>query len=86
MDEGRVSYKYILSQIYRTRIPTDEKVRAGSVKVEGEKRPTLLTANDCLEIGTELRSAMLLKCHEKPPFAFVIKIGIAYVRYHAAEP
>jgi len=86
MDEGRVPYKYILSQIYRTRIPTDDKVQAGSVKVEGENQPRLLTANDCLEIGTELGSPMLLKCHEKPPFAFVIKIGIAHVRYHAAGP
>jgi len=61
MDEGRVPYKYILSQIYRTRIPTDDKVQAGSVKVEGENQPRLLTANDCLEIGTELGSPMLLK-------------------------
>ena len=43
--------------------------------------PLLFTANDCLDIGTDLGSPVSLDYFEKAPFAFNGKIAEVRVKY-----
>jgi hypothetical protein len=43
--------------------------------------PLMFTANDCLDIGTDLGSPVSLDYYGKAPFAFTGKIGQVRVEY-----
>ena len=47
----------------------------------GETAPLLFTANDCLDIGTDLGSPVGLDYFDKAPFAFNGKIAEVKVKY-----
>jgi hypothetical protein len=55
-----------------------QQVAQGQVPVSA---PLMFTANDCLDIGTDLGSAVSLDYYEKAPFAFNGKIDQVHVKY-----
>jgi hypothetical protein len=55
-----------------------QQVATGQVPVSA---PLMFTANDCLDIGTDLGSPVLLDYFEKAPFAFNGKINQVRVKY-----
>jgi hypothetical protein len=48
------------------------EVAKGTVPISA---PLMFTANDCLDIGTDLGSPVSLDYYDKAPFAFTGKIG-----------
>ncbi len=54
------------------------QVACGQVPVSA---PLLFTANDCLDIGTDLGSPVALDYYEKAPFTFNGKINQVHVKY-----
>jgi arylsulfatase len=90
VQDGILSYEYNLFEIERTRISAKEKLPTGTVKVNGKTvaqgtvpltAPLLFTANDCLDIGTDLGSPVSLEYYEKAPFTFTGKIEKVHVQY-----
>ena len=55
-----------------------QQVAQGQVPVSA---PLMFTANDCLDIGTDLGSPVSLDYYEKAPFAFNGKIEKVHVKY-----
>ena len=47
--------------------------------------PLLFTANDCLDIGTDLGSPVSLDYYDKAPFKFNGKIDQVHVKYAAQQ-
>jgi arylsulfatase A-like enzyme len=58
-----------------------QQVAKGQVPVSA---PLMFTANDCLDIGTDLGSPVSVDYFEKAPFAFNGKIDTVHVQYLAA--
>jgi arylsulfatase len=55
-----------------------EEVARGQVPISA---PLLFTANDCLDIGTDLGSPVSLDYYDRAPFPFNGKIAQVVVRY-----
>ena len=55
-----------------------QQVAKGQVPVSA---PVMFTANDCLDIGTDLGSPVSVDYFEKAPFAFNGKINTVHVKY-----
>ena len=55
-----------------------QQVAQGQVPVSA---PLFFTANDCLDIGTDLGSPVSVDYFEKAPFAFNGKISTVHVKY-----
>jgi arylsulfatase len=56
----------------------------GAVVAQGQvpiSAPLLFTANDCLDIGTDLGSPVSLDYYDRAPFAFNGKIQQVRVKY-----
>jgi hypothetical protein len=57
-------------------------VATGRVPVSA---PLLFTANDCLDIGTDLGSPVSLEYYDQAPFAFNGTISQVHVKYTSAQ-